>query len=539
MKTTRTCRRCRQPQLIENLVEKFEGKTRRYVCAEPCKTNNKVAVVESQVEESNEDLDILDSLLNDEILDIEVKLNAKTSKVKVIEVPAPTVEYNGEDTELDTIRPQFLTTMILSEQINSDLVKAAKTWAITNNGVVNIFFKKRYLRDECTLDVACAQLRELLDGCDYEFVTTSDLVLNNQLTVLASANVGHTAVSPLSGVKSRAVTDYLVIPHARQEIEVTVNTSWEKKSLLMSTGCINNLSKGHTQALGKVKFHSIIGGVVYRPVKEDGYGLLPVNFDGHGFYEYNTYYTEDGSKDGFADSIVLGDLHASMACPEYIEKMKQDIAVMQPSQILAGDVSDNQSVCYHDQDTFGYHQHRMSFVEELKITKDIIRDLQSAAPNSKFVAIGSNHDNFLGKYIKTPSNLKALGKDDAVIIYKAMAYMMENSSMTNKGIKYGNPTKFLYDDLVQEGILSFKPVERHNVTLKFHGHEFGVSQNLGNRSNMKVIIGHGHSPYSRKGVTAVGTCQRENPEYQNGVSASAQGLCVLHSNGKRSLLINL
>lgn len=550
-KLTRVCRRCRKPQLIDDLKSLLEGSTERYVCVDSCQphwarqSTNEVATVTQPESNELKVLDILDGYLEGTIsnFDIKIKKDGDTFISKVVEnqdeVSQESISYQGiEEVIQDGHRPHFITTSILGEKIDQEFLSVIKYWALLNDAYIHIFFKKVYVRDEEFLNGTLQLLLDKLEGTRVQLHMSNDLMINNQCEVRASANVHHTAIAPTSKVKLLAKTDYFVVPHARQEIEVTVNKSRESRSVLASTGCINDLRKGHTQSLAQIKAHSVKGGLIYRPAKDYGYGLTPINFDGSGFYEYNQYYNDLNSFQGYADTIVLSDLHCSMIDQDYLELMKKDITNLQPLQVVAGDVMDNQSLCYHEQDRLGYSQARLSFSKELAITMDVVRQLHDACPSSNFVALDSNHDKFITKYFSNPSNFKTLNREDCVLAHRTIAHMIETTELREGGVHYGNPMEYLYSSLISEGWFKFTADERFDIDLNSHGDEYGT-RNLGTTSNIKSIMGHVHTPSQRKGVIRVGSSQVPNPEYQTGLNNSAPALCILHSNGKRQLLIHL
>ena len=302
---------------------------------------------------------------------------------------------------------------------------------------------------------------------------------------------------------------------------------------------MNELGKGHTQALAKTYAHHYKGAVIFDPLKTNRYRLIPINFDGNGFVEYDTYYTKNHEVSWMrADSIYLDDLHCSMIDDDYIPLMKQVIADTKPSQVISGDVFDGQSLNHHEQKRVGYHSSRMSLRHELDFTKDVIRQLVPS--EGKFVLLSSNHHNFLEKFMTDPRNIQMLDKYDAALIYRTLAYMTENSYLTPRGgVKFSDPMKFLFADMFLEGSVVSKAVERFNISLNNHGHEYLINANIGNVCNTKMVAGHVHAPKQRKGLISVGSAQINNPEYQGEMSASAHALCIIHENGKRTLLVDL
>lgn len=525
---TRNCRQCRNTYRITDLERYTDEKgTKRWMCKESCEHNklhNSLDTV-NQTTTNN----VMKLNLNDIAATIN-EVNEELEEIKAV--------YNGEELNITAKNKQVITTFILGEKINHDFCAALKTYLRLNKATLHIFFLKRYIKDLNLTQDTLTALHNIFEGYDINFHVNHDVIFNDdELEVKASANVHHTAVKPLSGVKSLAKTKYLIIPHSRQELDITVNSSWANKSLLMSTGCLNNLAKGHTQSLAKAKHHSITGAVVFDPQKLDGYGLLPINFDGEGFIVYTTYYAPSGAKLDKADSVYLDDLHSSMVDYDYLNKMEKVIADVNPAQVISGDVFDGQSVCYHEASNIAYFANRMTLTDEVQVTKDVMRRLVPA--NGKFIMLGSNHHAFFMKFFSNPSNFKAMNKADMVLSYRTLAYTIEQSSLIHGGVKFGDPMKYLFNDMFEDGLIDFRPVENFNVHLGSHGDEYGMRANLGNQSNVKAILGHVHHPCSSKGVIWVGTAATQYPGYQSGMNNSAHGLCVLHSNGKRSLLVDL
>lgn len=505
-KGKRVCNRCRAPQLVENLAEYVSGGRKRYRCIEDCKT---VKTVAQPVIEPTEDGE---------------------EKIEI--------SYKGQEKQVKEDRPHFITTAIVGERISRQFVKALETWYDETYGVVDIFLKLKYVGDDQEVNLTISQITTLFEGIDHEIHLSEDLLINNELEVLASANVHHNAVYPLNGVKSRAKTKYLIIPHARQDIDVTVNESWDKKSLLMSTGTISEVSKGHTQALGKTAFNSVIGGVIYNPSVYERYHLVPVNFskDMGYFFNYDTEYHSNGEvKDAVIDTCYLSDLHASLIDEEYLDIMLEDLAILKPKQTISGDVMDLQSLNYHEANSVFYHSTRMSFVHELEVTRDIVVSLQQAA-GGKFIPLSSNHENFFHKYLQKPSNLKSLNNEDLAEVFRTLAYLADHTYLKTEGIVYGNVMEYWFGDLEN---VTFTPDESLGTHLRSHGNEYGLGLRLSNVSNIKAILGHTHYSKQHGGITYVGSCMVEKPSYQNGMNASTQSMALLGANNKRQLLVRL
>ena len=453
------------------------------------------------------------------------------------------ISYTGEEAHLYDTREHIITTCILGEPISETFVKSLRTYCKEKGAMLHIFFKLRYVKDSDDIFMAKIKLESILEGCDFKFYFKEDLLINEDLLeVKASANVHHTAIKPLSGVLALASTKYLVIPHARQELEVTVSKNWNTSSLVMSTGCINDLGKGHTQALAKAKFHGVRGALILDPKKTNGYGLTHINFDGQGFYHFKEWFAPNEYRDGNSiHSLYVADMHCSLSDPYYISKLADNVSWLKPLQVISGDVFDGQSINHHEQARTGFFAHRMTLTEEIKITTEVVRRLMGDS-GAEFVCLPSNHHNFFGKFFSNPVNFKGMTKHDLATAYRALAYIVENTNHVAEGISYANPTSFLLNDLFTKSNFDVFTQPRYgfdDLALGFHGDEWGMRQSLGNQSNMKAVLGHVHRMKISKGIFWVSSCMLPNPCYQNGMNASAQGSAIVYNNGKRMMLANI
>jgi hypothetical protein len=396
-----------------------------------------------------------------------------------------------------------------------------------------IFLKARYISDKIptsSLDKLTSIIHKVGTVVFSGNITSHD----GQMLVAANGNVHHTAIKPLSGFKNTTIK-YLAIPHARQEAVTTYANNYDGKSLLMSTGCINNLSSGHTQALAKVKFHSIKGFLVYE--SGNTYPFRHVNYSStsRSLVDLDREFSRDGVDLAQIEAVYLDDLHCVHMPSEYRARVSRLLQLLNPKEFGSGDVFDGSSLNHHEAKRLGYLQNRISLVDEIKLTEECLKTFQRATPASKMVILSSNHHNFFDKFTANLNIVAQLPKHDAALVFRALAYMVENTEYQHlRGVKYVDPTRFLLSNLDYQD--KFTVGSNHHIDFNLHGHEYGIGAAANNGSN-KITTGHGHAGFIDKGHHRVG-CSFRDANYQSGYSASCSAIDVLANNGKRQLLFH-
>lgn len=444
------------------------------------------------------------------------------------------ISYDGSTTEVvSNNHPVVITTHILGEEIDYEFVHCLVTYCRLNNARLYIFLKKRYISDKeptSSLDKLTSLISEVGTIVFSGNLTSHD----GQMLVAANGNVHHTAIKPLAGFKNTTVK-YLAIPHARQEAVTTYANNYEGKSLLMSTGCINTLSSGHTQALAKVKFHSIKGFLVYE--RDNTYPFRHVNYSSanHSIVDLDREFHRDGVNPAQIEAVYLDDLHCVHMPSEYRARVSRLLQLLNPKEFGSGDVFDGSSLNHHEVNRLGYLQNRISLIDEIKLTEECLKTFQRAAPASKMVILSSNHHNFFDKFTANLNIVAQLPKHDAALVFRTLAYMVENTEYQHlKGVKYADPTRFLLSNLDYQD--KFTVGNNHHIDFNLHGHEYGIGAAANNGSN-KITTGHGHAGFIDKGHHRVG-CSFKEANYQSGYSASCSAIDVLANNGKRQLLFH-
>lgn len=174
MKSTRVCRKCRTPQLLETLEEFMEGNTKRFRCKDGCES--------AKSTKKQDAIDLSDS-----------------SGTEVEEIEEIEIAYKGKEVYVTSTQPQVLTTCILGESINSDFCTTLVHYCNRTKSSLHVFFKKRYVKDQHDIGRTLEKLSEYLDGIDYYFHVSEDLIVNHEIEVRASANVHHNQVTSIRG----------------------------------------------------------------------------------------------------------------------------------------------------------------------------------------------------------------------------------------------------------------------------------------------------------------------------------------------------
>lgn len=230
------------------------------------------------------------------------------------------------------------------------------------------------------------------------------------------------------------------------------------------------------------------------------------------------------------EAIIFGDMHSWYADLDNFVALSDMCKVMKPKSIVLNDFIDFQSVNYHEFGDFAKVVKFPSIKEEVEEAKTRLNIVAGWA--SRVYYLGSNHDNFIVKFLADEKSYKKIGNN-----YETAINLRSWQLATGK-----HPVEHLLDF---KSIKNLQFIEEHG-TLKIknvvvtHGH-VGLSGRPTTFRNMQRIYnyyvqGHTHVPEVFRNGVCVGTSTKLKLGYNIGPSGWMHAHALIHPDGSTQLL---
>jgi len=374
--------------------------------------------------------------------------------------------------------------------------------------------------------------------------------LNDNLVLVGDVKVQPTASSPLTGFESLTGAESCILGHPKMQFRSVPAPSGRYPKILSTTGSVTRRNYTDSKAGKLGAFHHCLGAVV---VELDGkhFHLRQINADrltGE-FTDLNKHYTPDGVRAAPpALGLVLGDTHARMTCPRVdaatFHGPESIVQTLNPRALVFHDLFDGYSVNPHHAGNpfIAAAKHRAGAGNVREEVEHAVEFVRQRAAGRRAVIVGSNHDDFLSRWVSSTDWRQTPG--NAKFYLETAAAMLESVRLGPGGAEYSDPFVYWVEKL--RGKASIRALKRDesfklgDVECGIHGHAGpngarGSIQNLA-RLGARVVIGHAHTPGISEGCYQTGTSTPLRLEYTHGPSSWLNTHVVVYATGKRSLI---
>jgi len=371
--------------------------------------------------------------------------------------------------------------------------------------------------------------------------------LNQNLELLADMPIQPTMAQPLNGVDAVTKSRSCIVGHAKVHTKTVATPANRMAKLLMTTGSctVANYSTSRVGKLGE--FHHSLSALLVEVVDRKRFHMRRLFWDAKtkSVTDFGTrYFADRHEKAPRALAVAMGDWHEGFTDPAVVECTFGDGGIIErtdPEYIVWHDTDDGYPVNHHHgKNPFNRLAKRASGLDDARAALNrAIDSVRLRSAGRKALVIGSNHDDFLSKWI-IEQDWKADPVNAEFYLETALA-MVRGTKMGPSGVEYPSAVPYWFE---KAGIPGVQMVRESfvlgNVELGMHGHQGpngarGSIKNL-RRIGLKSIIGHSHSPGEDEGCVQVGTSTRLRLEYNHGPSAWLQAHCLLNADGHRQLL---
>jgi hypothetical protein len=383
-------------------------------------------------------------------------------------------------------------------------------------------------------------------------LVSDNINLGDDSVIMGSIHLGTTLENPLGSLNSFSKGKTVILGHPQIQMRTLPRKNEKYPPIMTTTGSVSIPNYGENKTSQKANFnHSFsavfISGTTPRSIRH-------LNYDGVGFYDLGTYYTEDAiTVENKITAIVTGDEHVMFYDKEVFDATYGKdgiVAALKPDFIVRHDVLDCYSISHHHKhNVFTRYAKNMSGIDsierELNQTLKFIED--TTPEKTQSIIVPSNHNSHLFRWLNEADPKVDLV--NAKIYHKLMWLMLDNGTVVNNTPKYPDPFELYSRELYKEGKMSKDKIRFltsdddfliHEIDVNNHG-DLGVNGAKGNRLQFKdlpnkSIVGHSHSPGINAGCYQVGTSSNLRLEYNKGLSSWHTCHCIIHKNGKRQLV---
>lgn len=156
---------------------------------------------------------------------------------------------------------------------------------------------------------------ESYDSRIEQYLTTENLRLHPNLKMLGSLKINACAEQPLSGLDSLTKGDSVIVGHGQLALKTLAVQQEDMPVILTTTGSISEKNYSNDKQGYKAGFNHSQAAVIVE-LDGDRYHIRHMNFDGDGFYDFETYYTPHGEyQTGRIEALITGDEHVTFLDP--------------------------------------------------------------------------------------------------------------------------------------------------------------------------------------------------------------------------------
>lgn len=362
--------------------------------------------------------------------------------------------------------------------------------------------------------------------------------LTKYLTLVTDTNVLPTAERPLRGFEGITGEESTIIGHTRQHFEVVPTLPSSKEKMLFTTGAVT-IPNYRTSRVGKkAKFHHQMGFAIVEIFKEGNFVVRHVSAKADGSFQDLSYKVngDEISKDGRAESLILGDLHLGKEDKKMLDKTESIIQILKPKNVVVHDILDGYSINHHASKDF-VHQviSNKKNTNCLHTELSLLEEWVNKWKKYNLVIIPSNHNDWLDKWVRF--NQGASDIKNATLFNDFQKVLYEEKAP--KGL-----LAYFLDSKFKEGVTTLGRDDSYKVKnheLNNHG-DLGANGAKGtpitfSKLNVKIVSGDKHTPYTLNGAYGVGISTVKKHGYNKGLSSWLKSHGVILENGKFQHLI--
>lgn len=349
-------------------------------------------------------------------------------------------------------------------------------------------------------------------------------------------------IIPLTGLDRLGQKDYsLIVASPKQQMNVVPVSSVKLPHLLQATGTLSSNKYYSDNRIGRLAVQDhVLGGIVVE-VDNDIFHIRQVQSqaDSGYFVDLNTSYCGNKIDNVRPLAFYLGDSHAGWEDTIALEQTFKQIELLQPSNIMIGDLFDGTSCSHHTEHDIISQVNRPDNLEtlekELHYVAKYLKNVRDRFPKLTINIIRSNHDEHLDRYLR-----EARYSNDRMnhrLALQLATDLLDQKNPIEEWVKKN------YPNLVK----NINWLTR-NSSIKICGIEIAKHGDKGSngskatpitleKAHGSCVVGHRHTPGIFRNVWIVGTLSKKDLPYTEGSPSSwLHTNCSIYEEGQRQLL---
>lgn len=445
--------------------------------------------------------------------------------------------------EFDKTKNVFFISWVQSDtKVNESMLSNMKAYAEYHNATIHLIagrYKNPNSIEASNILKDKEQNKYTWDSLAIPYLDSNRHNIHENLCVLSDVKIQPTASTPLTSLNGLTGKESCVVGHPRQHLKYLPVLDGYPKKIICTTGALTHPNYTDTKVGKTSEFHHTYGFVIIE-LDDNDFIVRPVSCLEDGsfcdlIWEVKNGVVSDNQNKGKA--IVWGDLHAGKhneALVDLSVKMTNKL-IDEDKKVYLHDAFDASSISHHDlKDPFILAEKEGFTLEnELNYLSTWLSNYNQKF-GFNFYIVRSNHDEHLDKWLKDTDWRKSPNRE----FYLRLANLVMLNPRTS-ALQLAVQSYFETDN-----VYFLNENQSHSIAdveLSIHGH-IGSGGSRGTaiqfkNLNTKAIVGHSHSPCIMDGLTVVGTLTDYRIGYNRGLNSWGWANCVIHSNGKRQLIM--
>lgn len=428
--------------------------------------------------------------------------------------------------------------------VHDDFFGALQTYCDYNSAEL-VVIPLRY-KNPTSKFTASQENEERWEPCLTPFLYNQRKKLNENLTLVADVKTVPTATKPLSGFESLTGASSGIFGHTKLQMSCIPTPQGRYPKVLTTTGACTVKNYTDSKAGKKGEFHHSLSAIVVEIIGKKFFIRHLVATSNGDFIDLDKEYSMNGvASAGRPLAMIFGDTHRAVM-DKTVERVtfgaKGMVKTLNPKTLVFHDLHDGFSTNHHElKDPF---MQVKKYVDDMhQVHQEILDDvawLTKVSKGREAIVVPSNHDDFLARWLKEQDWRRDPANSE---------FYLETALELVRAIKRGEgiPHPFTHWVRTLKGKANIRCLERDEsyvlggVELSMHG-DLGPNGSRGSRENLRRIgirsfIGHSHTPGIEEGCWQVGTSTPLKLNYNRGPSNWLNCHGIVHTNGKRQLLM--